>query len=438
MFNLPSCGIHEQLKNSLQAFTGKPLSLAHEEFLLSLEFFSLAAVFYLLAVLIGCIEKQQAIPKHSFLSIVTMEHLSFAPGRPRHETKQQRKERLRKERDWNQKQKQKQKRRRNVCHTPLPPRSSWLLLPYHVTKGFEFWIVTLKGNTFLTKRQTLQCDIERTQKPLTTVYGFDRTMGESHQTNYLEKAALVMNLLELNQRLRWIFKKWFTALRIKRFTRLNETDPITMEPIKQPIQFASFEKQKLYTFEASTFAKHLHKKLLHNDGQIPMPQYPKNPFTNEDFTVSQIMGLVEQTRKLGHSSWALEAFVSCRYDLMTFGVIHSKPLRLHAIRETMKDVRDWDAIDTLYDFIKSQHEVHEEPFYTPTYTWAVAHAPHADRIVAWRKLCLKWYETDILMEDPVMKLRFFSELETKTLPLCNTPNDLRELKRSLRKTHLRD
>jgi hypothetical protein len=369
------------------------------------------------------------MPKHFIMSKNTMEHLSFAVGRPRQETKQQRRERIRKENDW----KRKQKKRAHASHEPVVKRPSWLILPSHVTKGFDFWILTLKGDTFLTKQATLLGDIERAQKPLEPVYGFDRTMGESHQKDYLEKAALIMNLLEVNQRLRWIFKKWFTGLRIQRFSLLNETDPITMEAIKQPIQFASFEKRKLYTFEASTFAKHLHKKLLHNDGQIPMPQYPKNPFTNEVFTIPQMMGLTEQARKLGHSSWALEAFVSCRYDVLSFAAIHSKPLRLHAIRDTMKNVTDWDAVDTLYDFVKSQHETHEEPFYSPTYKWAIAHAPHADRIVAWRKLCLKWYETDILIDDPVMKIRFFSEVETRTLPLCNKPVDLQLLRVEMRK-----
>ncbi len=427
MFNPPLFGIHEQLKSSLQAYTGKSLSLAHEEFLLSLECFSLAALLYLLAVFIGYTEGRVATPKHSFLTLFTMEHLSFAPGRPRIETKQQKKERLRKEKE------RKYKKHRRAWHEPVPKRPLWLLLPHHVTKGFEFWIVTLKGDTFLTKQATLLHDIEHAQKPLESVYGFDSSIGKAHKQNYIEKAMDVMSLLYRNQRVRWIFKKWFTQFRIKRFLYLNETDPITMESIKQPIRFASFQKRKIYTFEASTFAKHLHKKLLHSDGQIPMPQYPKNPFTNEEFSLCQIIGLVDQCRKYGHSSWAMEAFVSARYDLVSFVTIHSKPLRLHAIRESMKNISDWDSIDTLYDFIKSQHDIHDEPFYTTTYKWALAHAPHAKRITSWRKFCLKWYETDILIDDPTMKIRFFSEVEAKTIPLCDKPVDLQMLKLEMRK-----
>jgi hypothetical protein len=46
---------------------------------------------------------------------------------------------------------------------------------------------------------------------------------------------------------------------------------------------------------------------------------------------------------------------------------------------------------------------------------------------------LKWYETDILIDDPVMKIRFFSEVETRTLPLCNKPVDLQLVRVEMRK-----
>jgi hypothetical protein len=425
-------GIHAHFRSYLQASIEKSWTLAHEEFLLSLECFSVAALLYWLAVVVGSIEKQQDMPKQDLYDLSTMEAYSFAPGRPRQETKEQKRERLRKQ--------TKEKRRKALLFqknvsSPLS-KTNWCILPHHLLQGYEFWIHILRGESFLTKRQSLLEEIDRMNKPIVPVEGFDRSIGEKFRNEYLVKAQHVLSFLHQNQKLRWIFKRFFTKARIQRFAPLNEKDPITLDSITQPIQFPSFRLRKQYIFEAKPFVRHLHNKLLHNDGQIPTPLYPKNPFTNELFSLPQMMSLIEQARQYGHSSWAIESFVASRYDIVSFSILHSKPLRLHAFRDTMAHVTDWDAIDILYDFIKSQHEVHDEPFMSVRYKWALVHAPHADRIVAWRKLCLKWYETDILLEDASMKLSFFREVETKTLPLCDIPNDLRDLKLNKNKPNL--
>lgn len=54
-------GIHVQLKNSLQVYTKRPWTLAHEDFLLSLEYFSAAALLYSIAVVVGYIEGREVI-----------------------------------------------------------------------------------------------------------------------------------------------------------------------------------------------------------------------------------------------------------------------------------------------------------------------------------------------------------------------------------------
>jgi hypothetical protein len=356
-----------------------------------------------------------------------MESSSFAPGKPPPETKHQKKERLRKK----QEQKRRETNRRlrqtqEVSSSLLKP--SWCILPHHLLHGYEFWIHILKGDTFFTKRQSLLEEIHRMETPSAPVEGFDASRGTTFRNEYLVKAQTVMSFLYQNQMLRWMFKRFITQVRIRRFPPLNEKDPITLDSITEPIQFPSFPQRKYYVFEAKPFAKHLHNKLVHHDGQIPTPLFLKNPFTNEQFTVPQVMSLIEQARRYGHTSWAIESFIASRYNVARFTILHSKLLRLHAFRTTLSKVDDWDSKDTLFEFIKMHHEIHEEPFYNPRYRWAITHAPHAPRIVAWRKLCLKWYETDILIEDPGTKVKFFTEVETRTLPLCDIPNDLKELK----------
>jgi hypothetical protein len=412
--------------NCLQASTGKPLPKAHEDFLLSLEFFSLAAVFYWLAVLVGCIEKQEDIPKQMLKNLEIMETLSFALGQSKRETRQEKHERLRKQEDRKRKEKQKKQRKPKRFRSISLFGPSWCILPHHILKGFEFWMAILKGDTFLTKRKSLLDEMERMKT--------STAHTEPFRNEYLVKAQNLISFLYQNQKLRWIFKRFFTTSRIQRFTTLNETDPITLEPITQPIQFPSFPQRKYYAFEAKPFAKHLHNKLIHNDGHIPSPLFPKNPFTNELFTLAQIISLIEQARNYGHTSWAIESFIACRYNLASYSIISFKPLRLHALRTTMSKVNDWDSIDTLYDFIKIQHTIHDEAFSIPLYTWAVRHAPHESRIVSWRKMCLKWYEADILMDDIDSKRALFTILEGRTLSLCSWPEELFALKKNKAKS----
>ncbi len=412
--------IHAQYRNFLQVTIGKSWTSDREEFWLSLESFFLAALFYLLAEFVGSIEEQQDMPKPISLSKTKMEASVFSMGLVPKETKQQKKERLRKE--------AKRKKPKVRLSRPLPKKSIWCILPKHRLEGLEFWIHTLRGHSFIEKRRTLLESIEKMKKPAPSVPGFDPTFGEAHRKEYLVKAQKVMSYLHENQRIRWIFKRFFTQQRIALFEKVNETDPITMEPFRQPVLLHEFGQRKIYQFEAESLARHIHKQLVKNDGQIPTPNAPRNPLTNQLFRAAQLMGLLKQCKELGHSSWVLEAFIAARYDLTSFVAIYSKPLRLYALKTSMADESGWDFIDTLSDFIRSQHTIHGKLFPKNTYDWAISHALREDRMEKWKKLCLKWYETDIMVEDPDTKEMFLGVVEAKTKPLCEPPNELVALK----------
>ncbi len=366
------------------------------------------------------------MPKQKSCLVYTMERMAFAMGAPRRETKQQKRERLRKEREWKDKQNRKKGKR---SFEPFPKEPSWLVLPHHVCKGFEFWILTLHGKSFLQKRKALLEQIAKAQEPVKPAMGFDTTFAEAMRQDVLSKAQIVMSLLHQNQELRWKFKNFLTKVRIRRFQEVNTVDPITLEPFKQPVKYHSFSQRKTYTYEAESFAKHMHRKLTNNDGHIALPMNPKNPFTNEEFTLSQTMGLLHQCRKVGHTTWALEAFLETRYDVTTFALIHSKPLRLNALHSVMADEKSWDAIDTLYDFIKTEHLYHKKTFPKQIYLWALHHAPHEKRMQTWKKLCIKYYETDILVDDSDTKESLFTVVSAKTLPLCAIPHELQILRK---------
>lgn len=409
-------GLLFPLKIYLEASIGKSLSLAQEELLFSLECFSLAALLYWLAVFVGSMQKQEA--KQIFLKNSPMEGQPFALGAPRIETRTQRKERLK----WEEKWKRKQERRCRGVEV-VPKRPGWRILPSHLCKGYELWIDTLKGDTFLTKRSHLLNQITHIQGPPACPWKFP--MGKSRLCDEIqEKAGKVLILLRMNQDLRWKLKRFFTLCRIRRMSQVNDKDPITMESIEQEVCIPFFDQKKIYSFEAESLAKYIHKQLVANDGTIPMPQYPKNPLTNQEFSLVQIISILSQTKNLGHTSWALESFAACRYDLESFLLFHRKSLRVHALRMTMAKPSDWDAIDTLYDFIQTQFDAHNVAFPRTLYKWAVRHATNHSQIERWRKLCLRWYEVYILIDDPLTRIDMLATIQEKTLDLCSKMREL--------------
>lgn len=308
----------------------------------------------------------------------------------------------------------------------------WRILPEELCHGLAFWIDTLPGTSFFQKRTRLLQSLTAFGAPCPWMADADRY--DTWKEEFDAKTRVVLGLLQRNQTIRWIFKRFFTKIRIRRFPILNDTDPITLEPVETPVIIHSFSQRKTYVFEAESFATLAHKKLLHHDGQIPFPQFPKNPLTNESFTLGQQMSLLQQCRAAGYSSWSVESYVSSRYSLDLFFLFFKTPLRLHAIRSTLAALTSWDAMDILEDFIESQHRVHDAIYSTSLYKWAISKAPESPRIQSWRRLCLIWYEKDIFLEDPEMKAREFELLQLKTLPLCRQPTDLQELRFKSRST----
>jgi hypothetical protein len=392
-----------------------------------LECFLVALLLFLLALVVGCIEKQEVMLKQNCLYWIkaTMETFRFAPGVPKPETKQQKKERIRKEKIRKFKENLRAKRRLAVPHRfpSFLNEPRWRILPESECDKLATWIDTLPSKTYFGKILDVQKSIDKVKTPLQSPFVFPKSSFDFKE-DYLHKAAKVLGLLQRNQDMRWCFKKLLLRMRICSMKKANESDPFTLDAIKQPIFMYSFSQRTIYTFEAESFAKHFHKNLMTNDGQIPLPQFPKNPLTNEVISLPQLLGLYHQCKAYGYSFWSMEALKDCSFSLPSFVSLHTKPLRFHALQTTLAKKTDWDAIDMVYDFIKTQYRTHNVHFPTNIYKWAVNHATLHDHIEAWRKLCKQWYETDILIEDDDTKDRMFGKVETLSKNLCEVPDDL--------------
>jgi hypothetical protein len=113
---------------------------------------------------------------------------------------------------------------------------------------------------------------------------------------------IAANMLEewfyKNQELRWKFK---TLVRTFRIRKMNQrvhgvTDLHTMDPIPAEHLVCVYDHatKSVYHFHSDTIRKILAKGLQYQYCGIPMPSYPKNPYTNMPWTVAQLHTIVNQ------------------------------------------------------------------------------------------------------------------------------------------------
>lgn len=308
-----------------------------------------------------------------------------------------------------------QKRKRNQVKGKtsgsVEPAQSWLIVPCDLQTSFSIHL--LNGNSYLSKKEDLPT--------------YDKFVGKSNSKfaaycrSQKEKCR---DILELNQKIRWVLKHFLTSWLVKRFKKINQTDFVTLSPIQKPVSFNHFPSRSCYTFEADSIFKDIHKKLLHHDGQIPSPLYPRNPFTNKEFQTSELLHLYLQCKQLGKTSWAFETFLKANMSTVKFAEYQRKPLRIHAIRSILYQYSSWEGIELLLNFIECHHEEHEADFKKRLYTWCLVHIPEEARIVKWRRLCFEYYESEILADDAGERDLIFFRTKAKSGSLCCPPHDL--------------
>ena len=338
----------------------------------------------------------------------------FHPGRLIKLTKEQKQ----KEEDWKRKQKRRKDRKRSSI--PIQKQSIWRIIP---SLQYSFLIDTLSGDSYLSKMKSLRkyglfwkdikCDLLPSYKPDTQILeSINRMKQQSHK------------LLIENQEIRWVFKRFITRWRLRRFRELNDTDCISLNPIVDGIRIPNFSLRAFSVFEASSLLAHIHRQLLHHDGSIPEPLMPKNPYTNEQFTLGQLVSIRHQCKAKKESIWTLEALAKSKYSIDAFLQYNRKTLRMHAMKSILFSYKDFDGIDTLMNFIESQHDEHNADFKKNVYLWCLNHLPDESRIRKWRRLCLNYYEREILAEDDTERDNAFFFIRAKTEILCSPPQDL--------------
>ena len=318
-----------------------------------------------------------------------------------------------------EKKKRKRYKKDDGVVQPIPP---WRIIP--CSEEELLVIDTLKGGSYPTKMQSLEEYGKEWLEPSNELFA-EHTFLLTFAESIKEIKERCKTLLMQNQTLRWKFKRFVSRWRIHRFRELNETDFITMNPfVEGAIRIYSFSLRVISLFEASSLLTHIHRQLLHHSGSIPEPISPRNPYTNTNFTLAELISIRKQCKEKGESVWTFEAFAKNQYNIIQFLNYNRKSLRIHAMKSILYNFADYDGIDILLNFIESQHEEHQANYHKNIYLWCLLKIPDAQRIQEWRSLCHQYYECEILAEDEISKENAFYIALIKSEALCSHPYEL--------------
>ncbi len=207
---------------------------------------------------------------------------------------------------------------------------------------------------------------------------------------------------------------------------MNDADPITMEPPAQAVSLYAPNVKSIYQFEAQSLANHWTILLLAHDDFFVEPRFPTNPFTNLPVDILSLKNAIASLRKHGHLNWILESFASCKFNPTKWEVQFDLPLRIEAIRSTLKDKESRDRLDYLVDFADKQFYENMVSFNKNLFTWIFKQNPISEYERSWETLCAQYYINKITNSNTELLQRLQDAIVVKSKRLMDVPPEIRE------------
>jgi len=157
-------------------------------------------------------------------------------------------------------------------------------------------------------------------------------------------------------RLRAVFRRVVHRLRIKKIDArsVEEVDPITLCAPEKPVTLYDWSAKKKFVFDAKSLATYIESKLLYNEGGFALPIYPSNPWTNVEFTSTQLISLYYQLAAQGELRWGLVTLHKYNFNKTLWHRYHHSALTMSAIKNSLIRLDSFDARELLLDFILSK------------------------------------------------------------------------------------
>jgi len=221
-------------------------------------------------------------------------------------------------------------------------------------------------------------------------YDNEGNMTYYHLRDQVFESYLVETRLKNAMRKLWV--RWRNYQMDKRPT--ETMDPITLcEPEKHVVIY-DWKARRRFIFDAKSLAILIETQLLYHTYGFPSPQYPRNPWTNIDFTYIQLVSIYYQLKAHGELRWGFITLREHNFNKTTWFQYHRSALVVKSIRSNIINLDSVCARELLEDFIYKMIEeimpVSDQVILA--YRVAILHVPHHWYIEQWKKIAIKYYE----------------------------------------------
>lgn len=196
-------------------------------------------------------------------------------------------------------------------------------------------------------------------------------------------------------KLRAVFRRVWARWKVYRLNKISqeEIDPITLvSPVNKVI---IYEPNKKYVFDANSLATWIESKLHYQEYGFAVPMYPCNPWTNVEFTYTQMISIYYQLKHHGELRWGLITLRQHDFNKQHWHLYHRSALSMKAIRSNLWALDNHDAREMLEDFIFAMIDalhLHTTTHIVHAYRQAIKKVPHHWYIEKWKALTFKHLE----------------------------------------------
>jgi hypothetical protein len=198
-------------------------------------------------------------------------------------------------------------------------------------------------------------------------------------------------------KLRTIFRGVLARWRIYHLNKKKEEeiDPITLSPPVKTVQLYDWKYKKKYIFDANSLATLIESKLLYHEYGFAMPLYPRNPWTNLEFTYYEMISIYYQLQSHGELRWGLITLKQHDFNIKQWQLYHKSALTMKAIRNNINVLDNRDAQDMLEDFIFSKMDeirMTVTPYIISAYRIAMRQCPYHWYLELWKEVAMTHHE----------------------------------------------
>ena len=133
-------------------------------------------------------------------------------------------------------------------------------------------------------------------------------------------------------------------------TSEKEIDPITLSEPEKEVYIYDWKNKRKFIFDAKSLAILIESKLMYHEYGFAVPQYPKNPKNNVEFSYKQLVSLYNQLKVHGESRWGFTTLREYNFNKNRWHMYHKSALTMNSIRFNISLLDTYEARDLFSDF----------------------------------------------------------------------------------------